>query len=169
VTVGAGRLRSGSVAATGDIVTDSAAAGDCLSLPLTPGSGASNTGAMTLRVPRLPFSLDPLIAEAKLRARRRRLLLALGVAAGVAVALTFALQSGAGPAGTGGPGSGTAAPNNGPVLADGVAPVTGGRVVATVMGDATRIGQRVRVTQVATAPIDASGKFILRPDPTSRS
>jgi hypothetical protein len=123
---------------------------------------------MMLRVPRLPFSLDPLIAEAKQRARRRRLLLALGLAAGLAVALTFALQSGAGPVGTGGPGSGTAAPNDGPVLADGVAPVTGGRVVATVMGDATRIGQRVRVTQVATAPIDASGKFVLRPDPTSR-
>ena len=31
---------------------------------------------MTARVPRLPFSLDPLIAEAKQRMRRRRLLLA---------------------------------------------------------------------------------------------
>jgi hypothetical protein len=34
----------------------------------------------------LPFSLDPLIADAKRRARRRRLLLALAVAAGDAVA-----------------------------------------------------------------------------------
>jgi hypothetical protein len=127
---------------------------------------------MTLRVPRLPFSLDPLIAEAKRRARRRRLLLTLGVAAGGAVAVTFALQSGAGPGGvpaaTGGAGSGGAASNEGPVLADGVAPVTGGRVVATVTPDSAKVGQRVRVIQVATAPIDASGNFVLRPDPTTR-
>lgn len=129
---------------------------------------------MTLRVPRLPFSLDPLIAEAKRRARRRRLLLALGVAAGGAVAVNFALQSGAGPGGApspaapGGVGSGGAASNGGPVLAGGVAPVSGGRVVATVTGDSAKVGQRVRVTQVATGPIDASGNFVLRPDPTSR-
>ena len=120
---------------------------------------------MTLRVPRLSFSLDPLMAEAKRRARRRRLLLALGVAAGGAVAVTFALQSGAGP---GGAPSGGAAPNEGPVLAGGVAPVTGGTVVATVTPHSGRVGERVRVIQVATAPIDASGNFVLRPDPTSR-
>jgi hypothetical protein len=34
---------------------------------------------MTLRAPRLPFSLDPLMAEAKRRARQRRVLIALGV------------------------------------------------------------------------------------------
>jgi hypothetical protein len=127
---------------------------------------------MTLRVPRLSFSLDPLMAEAKRRARRRRLLLALGVAAGGAVALTFALQSGArqggAPAATVGAGSGGAARNDGPVLAGGVAPVTGGRVVATVTPDFGKVGKRVRMTQVATAPIDASGNFVLRPDPTSR-
>lgn len=120
---------------------------------------------MTLRVPRLSFSLDPLMAEAKRRARRRRLLLALGVAAVGAVAVTFALRSGAGP---GGAPSGGAAPNDGPVLAGGVAPVTGGSVVATVSADSGKVGTRVRVTQVATAPIDASGNFVLRPDPTSR-
>jgi hypothetical protein len=129
---------------------------------------------MMLRVPRLRFSLDPLMAEAKRRARRRRLLFALGIAAGGAVAVTFALQSGSGPGGapspaaTGGAGSGGAASNGGPVLAGGVAPVSGGRVVATVTGDSAKVGQRVRVTQVATAPIDASGNFVLRPDPTSR-
>jgi hypothetical protein len=48
---------------------------------------------MELRVPRLPVSLDPLIAEAKRRMRRRRVLVAVlavalvGVAAGVALAL----------------------------------------------------------------------------------
>jgi hypothetical protein len=36
------------------------------------------------------------------------------------------------------------------------------------MGDSEKVGQRVRVTQVAAAPIDASGNFVLRPDPTSR-
>lgn len=126
---------------------------------------------MTLRTPRLPFSLDPLIAEAKRRARRRRLLLALGVAAGGAVAVGFAVQSGAGPGGAPPPvgaGPGSAAPNEGPVLAGGVAPVTGGEVVATVTPDSKKIGKRVRVTQIATASVDASGNFVLRPDPTSR-
>jgi hypothetical protein len=48
---------------------------------------------MTLRVPRLPFSVDPLIAEARRRARQRRLVLALvalalaGGAVGTALAL----------------------------------------------------------------------------------
>ncbi|HEY4236816.1 MAG TPA: hypothetical protein VGM45_05710 [Gaiellaceae bacterium] len=125
-------------------------------------------------MPRLAFSLDPLMAEAKRRARRRRLLLALGVAAGGAVAVTLALQSSAGPGGapsaaaTAGAGSGGAALNEGPVLAGGVAPVTGGRVVASVTPDSGKVGTRVRLTQIATAPIDASGNFVLRPDPTSR-
>jgi len=48
---------------------------------------------MELRVPRLPFSLDPLIAEAKRRANRRRLLLAslLVVLAGAAAVAVLAL------------------------------------------------------------------------------
>ena len=127
---------------------------------------------MTLRVPRLPFSLDPLIAEAKRRARRRRLLLALGVAAGGAVAVTFALQSGSGgaqrPATRGGAGSGGTAANNGPVLADGVAPVIGGTVVATVIPH-LKLGQSAPEIVIATAPIDASGNFVLRPAPASRA
>lgn len=50
---------------------------------------------MTLRAPRLPFSLDPLIAEAKRRARQRRVLIALGIllAAALAAGLTFAFRS----------------------------------------------------------------------------
>jgi hypothetical protein len=126
---------------------------------------------MTIRVPRLPFSLDPLIAEAKRRARRRRLLLTLGIAAGAAIAVTFALQTRAGPGGPAPPagaGSVGAAPNAGSVLASGVAPVTGGRVVATMDPDLKKVGQSARAIQVATAPIDASGNFVLRPDPTSR-
>jgi hypothetical protein len=47
---------------------------------------------MTVRAPRLPFSLDPLVAEAKRRARRRRVALAtLGVAAVVA-GVTFGMR-----------------------------------------------------------------------------
>jgi hypothetical protein len=50
---------------------------------------------MTLNAWRLPFALDPLIGEAKRRARRRRVLGALAVllAAGLAVGLTLALRS----------------------------------------------------------------------------
>lgn len=51
---------------------------------------------MTLHVPRLPFSLDPLIAEAKLRARRRRLLLLALVLVAVAAAAVFAFGSSSG-------------------------------------------------------------------------
>jgi hypothetical protein len=49
---------------------------------------------MTLQLPSLPFSLDPLMAEAKRRARQRRLLVAVGVVltVGLAVGLTFALR-----------------------------------------------------------------------------
>lgn len=55
---------------------------------------------MTARVPRLPFSLDPLMAEAKRRARQRRLL-ALGlIVILVATGTTLALR---GPSGSGPP------------------------------------------------------------------
>jgi hypothetical protein len=52
---------------------------------------------MTVQVPRLPFSLDPLIAEARRRARQRRFLIAL-VAVVVALAMggaVFATRSAA--------------------------------------------------------------------------
>jgi hypothetical protein len=49
---------------------------------------------MISQVPRLPFALDPLIAEAKRRARQRRVLVALVAIAVVAAfsALGFELQ-----------------------------------------------------------------------------
>jgi hypothetical protein len=121
---------------------------------------------MTVRVARLPISLDPLIAEAKRRARQRRLLLALGVAAAGAVAVSFALHSGAGPRGALPP---SATPHEGPILATGVAPVSGGRVVATITPDLKKVGDSARSIQVATAPIDTSGNFVLRPAPSSRA
>jgi hypothetical protein len=75
--------------------------GPALLLPqfLTGRAGASDTSAMTLHMPHLRFSLDPLMAEAKRRARRRRLFLAISVAAGGVAAVTLALHSGAGPGG----------------------------------------------------------------------
>jgi hypothetical protein len=52
---------------------------------------------MTLHVPRLRFALDPLIGEAKRRARHRRLLIAAGLLlATVAIGLTLGLRSGGG-------------------------------------------------------------------------
>ena len=54
---------------------------------------------MTLHIPRLPFTLDPQMAEAKRRARRRRLILVLALAAGAVAAVTFNLQSGGGSGG----------------------------------------------------------------------
>lgn len=50
---------------------------------------------MLVRLPALPFAADPLIAEAKLRARRRRLLaMAVVVVAGAVAGTTVALQAG---------------------------------------------------------------------------
>jgi hypothetical protein len=59
---------------------------------------------MTLRAPRFPFSLDPLIAEAKRRARQRRMLIALGVllVAGLAAGVTFVFRSPGGGSPSGG-------------------------------------------------------------------
>lgn len=82
--------------------------------------------------------------------------------------MTFALRSGAGAGGAPSPAASGGASSEGPVLAGGVAPVAGGKVVATVTPDSGKVGQRVRMTQVAAAPIDASGNFVLRPDPNSR-
>jgi hypothetical protein len=47
---------------------------------------------MTVRVPRLPFSLDPLLAEAKRRARLRRLLVALVAVVVVAAAVVLTVE-----------------------------------------------------------------------------
>jgi hypothetical protein len=59
---------------------------------------------MTLRAPRLPLSIDPLIQEAQRRARQRRLLLVAVAAliAGGAVGAAFALRSPNGPGGPSG-------------------------------------------------------------------
>ena len=60
---------------------------------------------MSVHAPRLPFSLDPLIAEARRRARRRRwLILFVLVAAAAAATTTLELRpaSGSGPAAAGG-------------------------------------------------------------------
>jgi hypothetical protein len=70
--------------------------------------GANDTSAMTLHVPRLPFALDPLIAEAKRRARQRRYLLTLSALILVALAtgLTLGFRSSGGGSGSGVPTTG---------------------------------------------------------------
>jgi hypothetical protein len=57
--------------------------------------GASNISVISDHARRPPFSLDPLIAEAKRRARQRRLLLAIALAAVLAVTIVaFGLETG---------------------------------------------------------------------------
>jgi hypothetical protein len=65
------------------------------------GASANDNSAMTLNVPRMPISLDLLMAEAKRRMRQRRLLVgALIVALAAAVAgASFALRGHNGPGG----------------------------------------------------------------------
>jgi hypothetical protein len=72
-----------------------------VALGLTATPGANDTSAMTLRVPRLPFALDPLIAEAKRRARQRRFLtISALLLVVVATGLTLGLRpSGGSPTG----------------------------------------------------------------------
>ncbi|HJQ74591.1 MAG TPA: hypothetical protein VJ814_06880 [Gaiellaceae bacterium] len=61
---------------------------------------------MTLHVPRLPFSLDPLIAEAKRRMRRRRLLVVTVALAALTLAgSVVATRSPGGPGSAGPPGN----------------------------------------------------------------
>lgn len=69
-----------------------------MALGLDDHAGANDTSAMTLDVLRLPLTLDPLIAEAKRKARRRRRLMAAALlVVGVSAAM-FALRASAGPA-----------------------------------------------------------------------
>jgi len=62
---------------------------------------------MTARAPRLPYSLDPLIAEAKRRMRRRRSLILAMLFVAAAIGVTFAFGSSpGGPGSNGSPTSG---------------------------------------------------------------
>jgi hypothetical protein len=73
---------------------------------------------MTLSVLRFPFSLDPLIAEAKRRARRRRLLAVVAVLiAGGALGAAFAVRSSNGSGGAGATVASRQIPNPVPAVA----------------------------------------------------
>lgn len=69
-----------------------------LRLRLDAGSGANENSPMTAYVPRLPFSLDPLMAEAKRRMRKRRVLILVSavVIGGGAAGTTLALSQSSG-------------------------------------------------------------------------
>lgn len=77
---------------------------------------------MTVHVPRLPISLDPLIAEAKRRMRRRRLLIAVAAVA-IAAGSAFAMGAPGRPGSNGGGGALSGPGRVGSVRIDG-----GGRV-----------------------------------------
>ena len=120
---------------------------------------------MTVRVPRLPLALDPLIAEAKRRARHRRLLVGVLLAAVAAgLALTLGLPGGSSggrgsaaipariaaiPAGTADCGNGRSAPAYA-VSGGGFKPETYTTDTVTPMGTylggVTSIGGRVSMT-----------------------
>lgn len=59
------------------------------------------------------------------------------------------------------------APTLPPVLATGVAPVTGGTVTATVAPGLQNVGDSAQVPPVASASIDPSGNFTVRADPNT--
>jgi hypothetical protein len=91
---------------------------------------------MTVRVPRLPFSVDPLMAEAKRRARQRRALIAGAVLllAAVAGGLTLALRSPGGPNHSGGGGG-----PNGASLGTATRPLVTRQMLAAVHRDEGRM------------------------------
>lgn len=112
---------------------------------------------MTLHVPRLPLSLDPLIAEAKRRARQRRFLAALGglVSVGVAAGLTLGLPS------SGGGASGTlaGAESTGaltiPKGTDGIAVIVYGRLSVT-----TKSGFHLQGLPVSAASLAPRARYV---------
>jgi hypothetical protein len=122
---------------------------------------------MTLPVPRLPFSLDPLIAEAKRRMRRRRLILAALVLLGAGavtgiVLLTRPPGSSSTPPAAAPPAktpARNAAPPLGKVLATRCTAVSGGFRACTVFhfgGEVSRIERRHGTRwSVALAPTRA--------------
>lgn len=92
---------------------------------------------MTVRVPRLPFWVDPLMAEAKRRARQRRVLVAIGVLllAALAGGLTHALRSPGGPNN----GSGGAGFNSASLSATTRPPVTAAMLTAVHRDEVTML------------------------------
>ncbi len=108
---------------------------------------------MTLRVPALPFSVDPLIGEAKRRARQRRILVALVVSAVVAAGavLGFELR---------GLGSVTPVPANLTVLAVGQ---NGGRALFHLRCDPA--GGNVAAPAKVCAAIAAQPRIVTHPKP----
>jgi hypothetical protein len=122
---------------------------------------------MTLHVPRLPFALDPLIAEAKRRAKQRRVLvLAALVVVGIVVGLAFALRS------TGGPKRGGASAHQGvqssASLGDIVVPANATErlwrawIRSQVPGSAVSRSVALRTRRAVRSRVAASGATVVR-------
>lgn len=112
---------------------------------------------MTLRVPRVPFGLDPLIAEARRRARLRRFLAAVAALTLLGVAAFLALEL---PSAGGGARAGFAAPRGVDALtipkgADGIAVVLYGRLFVT-----TKSGFHIHGLPVTAASLSPGARYV---------
>jgi hypothetical protein len=112
---------------------------------------------MTLHVPRLPFALDPLIAEAKRRARQRRSLAALValVMVGVAAGLTVGLPSSGGGMSGGLAGPGSVGALSIPRGTNGIAVIVYGRLSVS-----TKTGFRLQGLPVSAASLSPGARYV---------
>jgi hypothetical protein len=86
----------------------------------------------------------------------------------VLVGFVIAALAGAGMASAGSKAAGVGGSQSGtPVLATGVAAVANGLVTATATPNLQHIGDRAPAVEVATAPVDGAGNFVLRADPNA--
>jgi len=112
---------------------------------------------MALPVPRQGFALDPLIAEAKRRARQRRLLIAVSAFAllGVAAALALELPSSGGGTGNGIAGTRDVSPLTIPKGTDGIAVIVYGRLSVT-----TKTGFHIHGLPVDAAALSPRARYV---------
>ena len=112
---------------------------------------------MTLHVHRLPLALDPLIAEAKRRARQRRSLavLSVGVSIGLAIGLWLGLPSSGGGKGGGLAGARSAGELTIPKGTDGIAVILYGRLFVT-----TKSGFDIKALPVSAASLSPESRYV---------
>ncbi len=112
---------------------------------------------MTLRVPHLPFALDPLIAEAKRRARQRRFLAAFAalILVGLSAGLALGLRSSGGGTNGGLAGTGSVGALTIPKGTDGIAVILYGRLFVT-----TKSGFHVRGLPVTAASLSPRARYV---------
>jgi WD40-like Beta Propeller Repeat len=112
---------------------------------------------MSEHVSRLPLALDPLIAEAKRRARQRRFLVALGavILVGLAAGLTLGLPSSGGGTSGGLKGAGSAGTLTIPTGTDGIAAIVYGRLSVS-----TKTGFHLQGLPVSAASLSPGARYV---------